>query len=119
MKEEKTPDVNAGQDVNIVDFDVIAPAQRLARIGGKVINVARIPSRTIINAAKFADDSAAGKLNNETSFMTALGLVAQICSLADDDITADWLLDKTDVEALMAFLEFVLAPIREKAKNVI
>lgn len=97
------------------DFDRLVPEQRIAVLGGKEIDVTRIPSRVTLQIAQFADDVAEGKLTPGEQFLAALDPVAAVCRLSDPEITVDWLLDKTDFAQLMEFTRFVLEPVQKAA----
>ncbi len=104
-----------GMGPQIVDFDKLAPDKRLARIGGRVIDVTTIPARVTLELAQFADQQK--DQASDGAFTRMLELVAKIASQKDAEITADWLLDHTTVDALLAFTEFVLEPLKKRAKK--
>jgi len=94
----------------IVDFDKLAPDKRLARIGGRVIDVTTIPTRVMLEAAKFTDEQES--YTNLERIEKTLGIVSRITQMRDPEITTDWLLDHADLTQLMAFIKFCLEPLR-------
>lgn len=99
----------------IKDFNRLIPETRIAKLGGKDIDVTRIPSRVTLQLAQYADDVAEGKLTPKEQFVNALEPVAAVCKLTDPDVTVDWLLDNTDFAQLSEFTKFVLEPIMQQA----
>lgn len=99
----------------IKDFNRLVPEQRIAQLGGKEIDVTRIPSRVTLQLAQYADDVAEGKLSPREQFINALEPVASVCKLTDPEVTVDWLLDNTDFIQLSEFTKFVLEPIMQQA----
>ncbi len=94
------------------DFDQVLAPQRRARIGGQEVDCTKIPSRVTLEMARLSDDSQ--QLNSEAGFYASVELVAKACQPSNPTITAEFLLDHTDFETLLAFMEWVLAPVRER-----
>ena len=101
----------------IRDFDVIVPKERLARIGGEVVNVAIIPTRVTLELARFADKK--DQLGNGDMFDKLITLISSACIGNNPKMTQEFLLDKTSVESLTEFIEFVLSPITDKADSIL
>lgn len=104
------------QQGGIRDFDIIVPKERLARIGGEVVNVATIPTRVALGLARFADTK-----NQEDSgemFEGVIKLISLACIKSNPKVTPEFLMDNTTFESVSAFIEFVLNPVQEKAKNL-
>jgi len=98
---------------NILDLDALIPEPRIVKLKGNEIDVSIIPSGVILEIEKKKD-----KLKGEDSFNVVLDLVCKICKPSFPKITPQWLIDNTSFEQLQAMLEFVMAPIREKAEKV-
>jgi hypothetical protein len=96
----------------IRDFDKLVPAQRQARLGGRVIDVTTIPARVLLEAAKFADEME--KYSGEERLVKSISIVARIAQVHDTEITVDWLLDHADLNQLMAFIDFTLEPLKKR-----
>lgn len=96
----------------ILDLDKVVPAERIVILSGKKIDVSRIPSRVTLDIAKDQD-----KLKNggDDSFSAVLKQIICICKPSFPDITEEWIADNTDFEQLMQLIEFVLAPLKERA----
>lgn len=94
------------------DFDQVVVPQRKARIGGEEVDCTKIPSRVTLEMAKMADDTK--QLGSEAGFYSAVELVAKACQPSNPSVTADFLLDNTDFETLMAFMEWVLEPVKRR-----
>jgi hypothetical protein len=107
-EKEKKPDMGP----TIKDFDKLAPAQRQARLGGRVIDVTTIPARVLLEAAKFADEME--KYSGEERLVKAIGIVSRIACVHDEAITTDWLLDNCSLDQLMAFVDFTLEPLKKR-----
>lgn len=105
------------QQSGIVDFDVIVPQERLARIGGEVVNVATIPTRVTLEMARLADKK--DQLEGGDMFDKLIALISSACVVNNPKVTEEFLLDKTTFESLAAFIDFVLNPITEKAEALL
>jgi hypothetical protein len=96
----------------IKDLDKLAPQQRQIRLSGRVIDVTTIPSRVLLESAKFADEME--KYSGEERLVKAIGIAARIAQVHDTEITADWLLDHADLNQLMAFIDYTLEPLKQR-----
>lgn len=99
----------------IKDFDSVLKEERKVRISGEDIDVTKIPSRVSLEMARLSDSQE--ELNSEEGFYKAIDMVSQACKPSNSKITADWLLDNTDFETLMDFMEYVLEPIRRRTEQ--
>lgn len=99
----------------ILDLDKLIPEQRIVRLAGEEIDVSKIPSRVTMEVAKKADVLQSG--SNE-SFPLLIDMIVKICKPSKPDITQDWVIDNTSMDQLLAFIEFVLEPLQEKANEI-
>lgn len=104
-----------GDNPRIKDFDQVIKEKRLARIAGEEVDVTKIPSRVTLEMAQLADN--ADKLNSEEGFYKSVDLVAKACYPSNNKVTAEWLLDNTDFETLMAFMDWVLEPVKQRTEQ--
>ncbi|KAB2337656.1 hypothetical protein F7731_08670 [Cytobacillus depressus] len=95
----------------ILDLDKLIPEQRIIRLAGKEIDVSKIPSRVTLEIAKKSDVLKSG---SEESFPVLLDLVVKICKPSQPDITSDWIIDNTSLDQLLALVEFILKPIKDR-----
>ena len=100
----------------ILDLDKLMPERRVVKMGGREIDVSKISARVMFEISrKYGNVKESMNMNDED----ALELVCSICRPSFPDITVDWLLDNTDMEGLLSLIEFVLAPLNERAeKNI-
>ncbi|OMD85617.1 hypothetical protein BSK49_19060 [Paenibacillus odorifer] len=96
----------------ILNLDEVVPAERIVILGGKHIDVSRIPSRVILNITKNQDKLRGG---GDDSFSEILKQVISICKPSFPDITEEWLGDNVDFDQLIQLIEFVLAPLKDRA----
>ena len=96
----------------IKDYDKITYPKRIAILGGQKIDVTIIPSRIALEVAVFRDKIF--RIKSEDSFSQLIEIVAKICKLSNEKVTAKWLLDNTHIEELNDFLTFVLEPINKR-----
>lgn len=101
----------------IKDFDKLISEPRIAVLGGKEIDVTKIPSGVMIRLMEFADKVQSGDLTPKEQFMESIGVVAAVCQRTDKEVTTEWLMDNTDFDQLMEFSDFVLAPIKERSEG--
>ena len=97
------------------DFDKVIRPERKARIAGEDVDVSKIPSRVTLEIAKLNDD--VKELNSEQGFYKSVDLVAKACQPSNSKITANWLLDNTDFETLMEFMDWVLEPVKQRTEK--
>lgn len=106
-------------DETFVDFDVLAPAKRTAKIGDEVIDVTIVPA---IAALKFIDFSKTYDVKTlegmsssgfDSGMITSvLEVVELICKRSSKKITSDWLLNNVDIKVLMKFIQYVFAGVK-------
>lgn len=97
----------------ILDLDKLIPDKRIVKLAGKEIDVSKVPTRVVLEIEKNKD-----QLEGEASFDLVLDMVCKICKPSFPEISVDWLIDNTDMNQLIAMLEFVMKPIREKAEKM-
>ena len=98
----------------ILDLDKIITAERIVRLAGKEIDVSKIPSRVTLEIAKKSDILKSG---SEESFPVLLELIVKICKPSQPDITSEWIIDHTSLDQLLALIEFILKPIKDRAEG--
>lgn len=98
----------------ILDLDKLIPSQRIVKLGGKTIDVSKIPSRVTLEIAQKSDVLKSG---TEDSFPILLNLIVNICKPSSPDITTEWLIDNTSLDQLLALIEFILQPIKDRTEG--
>lgn len=98
----------------ILDLDKLIPKQRVVKLAGKEIDVSKIPSRVTLEIAKKSDVLQSG---SEESFPILLDVIVKICRPSFSEITDDWIIDNTSLDQLLALIEFILKPIKDRAAN--
>lgn len=98
----------------ILDLDKIITAERIVRLAGKDIDVSKIPSRVTLEIAKKSDVLKSG---SEESFPVLLDLIVKICKPSQPDITSEWIIDHTSLDQLLALIEFILKPIKDRTEG--
>jgi hypothetical protein len=99
----------------IRDFDKIVRQQRIAVLSGKRIDVTMIPSIVMMELMELMDSD---NIQDPKNFGRVMEMVAKVCQVTDEDVTADWLYRNTDIETLLDFAGFVMEPAKAKAKEV-
>lgn len=107
-------------DDNMVDFDILAPPKRTAKIGGEIIDVTIVPARAafkFITFSKKFNVNALEKSTNSGSYdpemiNAILDVIELICKRSSSKITADWLQDNVDIKILMKFIQYVFEGIK-------
>jgi len=108
----------------IRDFDKIVPNKRIAKLAGKEFDVSLISTRMALEQSEFRDNVL--KMGEKEALHKAIGIVAKICGkpiesgnffkrLFSRPISEKWLVDNTNYEQLIAFIDFVLEPLTGKA----
>jgi hypothetical protein len=98
----------------ILDLDKIVPELRIVKLAGKEIDVSKIPSEVTLSIAEKTDMLKSG---SSESFPVIFDMIIKICNATnpDDDITKEWLIRNTSMEQLLALMDFVMKPLRERA----
>lgn len=94
----------------ILDLDKLIPEKRIVRLAGKEIDVSSIPSRVTLEIAEKSDILTSGRAE---SFPILMQMIVKIMN--DPEVDEDWVIDNTNLEQLMALIEFVIEPIQNKA----
>ena len=96
----------------ILDLDKLLEDKRLIKLEGKEIDVSKIPSKITLEIANKFDDI---DKNDPESMDVVMDLVLDIINSQNkEEITKDWLLENTDINQLIALLEFVMEPLEDK-----
>ncbi|MEF9426436.1 MAG: hypothetical protein L0956_04420 [Candidatus Mariimomonas ferrooxydans] len=113
----------------IKDFDKLIPDKRIAILSDRKFDVSLISTRMALKQVAFRDNVL--KMNGEAAFRKAVEIVAEICGkpksskdsfwdkftgLFKGRITAKWLVENTNYEQLVQFIDFVLEPLTDKAE---
>lgn len=98
----------------ILDLDKLVPEQRIVRLAGEEIDVSKIPSRVTMEVAEKADMFDG---QNAESFDVLLDMIIKICKPSKPDITKDWIIDNTEMNQLIALIQFVIEPLQEKVNE--
>lgn len=98
----------------ILDLDKIITTERIVRLAGKDIDVSKIPSRVTLEIAQKSDVLKSG---SEESFPLLLDLIVKICKPSQPEITSEWIIDHTSLDQLMALIEFILKPIKDRTEG--
>jgi hypothetical protein len=106
----------------IKDFDKLITQKRIAILAGREFDVSKIPTRFALEQAAFIDSLSTLK-NEQKAFAKALEIAAKICnsskpfgffaSLFKKRITVKWLIKNTNIEQLIAFINFILEPLNK------
>ena len=104
----------------VLDLHVFKPEARTFRLhdGDKVreIDVSRVPTDAVISILdnlELLEAMQRGKVDRE-AFEMLLGIAVATCRANDEEITREYLVDKLDVFALVALIQFVMEPVLKK-----
>jgi len=110
----------------IKDFDKLIPQKRIAVLAGREFDVSKIPTRLALEQAAFVDSLSAMK-NEKDIFNKSLEIAVKICNqvkpagffnrLFNKRITVKWLIDNTNIEQLIEFINFILEPINKQSSK--
>lgn len=95
--------------------------QRIALIEGEEIDVTKIPTRVTIELSELSEEIKKSKGDNAISNVDNFNKIVDIISTAcktNKKITPDWLKDNTDITQLLDLMNFILEPIKQRAKAV-
>lgn len=97
----------------IKDFDKMIKKEKYAILSGVTIDVSTIPSRVAVLLSSYQAKMKSGEIAPEDMFYEMVDLAARVCAVKNPEITADWILDNTDVATLSQFIKYVLAVTEE------
>lgn len=103
-------------DETFVDFDILAPDKRTAKIGGEIIDVTIVPAIAALKFIDFSKKYDVKKIEGMSvggfdsgMIESVLEVVELICQKSSKKITSDWLLKNVDIKVLMKFIQYVFA----------
>jgi len=106
----------------IYDFDALVVEQRLAQVGGEVVDVSTIPVAVSLALAKHSDRTkeevlALAEADAEGELNKMVKLVSDVCIASNPKLTVEFLLQHLNYNKLTAFIKFVLQPMTDKAEE--
>ena len=101
--------------MSIKNFDKIVRPERKAILCGEEVDLTKIPTRVTLEMTRLSDNQS--KLNSEEGFHATVELVAMACKPSNPKMTADWLIDNTDFETLMEFMDYALEPVKKRVEE--
>lgn len=93
------------------NFDAVKRPERRAMIGGEEVDVTKIPSRVALELAEMKDKLTE---DDDNAFYKSVDLVSKACLPSNPKVTADFLIDNTDLETLLEFTDWVLEPVMKR-----
>lgn len=107
------------------DFDKLIIDKRTAILAGKTFDVSKISTRMALEQSEFRDNIL--KMGEKEALYKAIKIVARICGkpvikgnfikqLFNKAIDEKWLVENTNYEQLIAFIDFVLEPLTGKTQ---
>lgn len=96
------------------DFDTFIPPARWVRLGGKELNITRIPSRATFELLAYADE-VKGKAAEDLSGADALRLIEIVAGVVESQnpgVDLEWLKENTFTDQLLAFVAYVASLIK-------
>jgi len=99
----------------VLDLDKLIEDKRKVKLAGKEIDVSKIPSKISLKILDKYDELSED--NPESMNLVVDMIVDIINSQNEEEITEEWLMDKTSIKQLMKLIEFVMAPINEKVEQ--
>jgi len=98
------------------NFDEINREKREIQVGGEIADVTRIPSRVMLELIDASDNGEFSE-DNPNSFKRTLDMAEKICTPSNPKMTAEFLLDNTDIETLIDILYYIMEPVRAKMEK--
>lgn len=121
-----TPNTRLEDNDFMMDFDILAPPKRIAKIGGEEIDVSIVSTKIAIKFMEFSKKHKMKKFENvkniedieDNALEDIIEIVALVCENSSKKITKDWLLSNVDIGVLMKFVKFVFGPLTERVKEM-
>lgn len=100
------------------DFSQTVYVKRIAVIKGEEIDVSRISTRVMLNLIELKDRRDELEAGGKEIFYELIEIISKACK-SNKKITADWLIDNTDIMQLLDLIEFIIEPLTAKVEDVI
>jgi hypothetical protein len=110
-----TPNTRLEDNDFMMDFDVLAPPKRIAKLGGEEIDVSIVSTKVALKFMEFSKKHKMKKLEQVTEIIE---IVALVCENSSKKITKDWLLANVDISILLKFVKFVFEPLTQRVKEM-
>lgn len=101
----------ANKGPEVLDLDKLIDKKRIIKLAGKEIDVSRIPSKVSLGLLERYEEI---DEDNSDSMDRTFDLIMDIVKPQNPDITKDWIIENTDLIQLMAFIEFVIKPVKDR-----
>ena len=106
----------------IYDFDALVVEERLARVGGEVVDVSTIPVAVSLAMSKHSDRTkeevlALAEADAEGELRKMVKLVSDVCVVSNPALTVEFLMKHLNYAKFSAFMKFVLQPMTDKAEE--
>jgi len=99
------------------DFSQTVYPKRIAVIEKEEIDVSKISTRVMLNLVELKDRREELEAGGTGIFYELIEIIAQACK-ANKKITADWLIDNTDIMQLLDLMEYIIEPLTVKVEDV-
>lgn len=100
------------------DFSKTVYPKRIAVIEGEEIDVSKISTRVMLKLVELKDRREELEAGEIGIFYELIEIISQCCK-ANKKITADWLIDNTDIMQLLDLMEYIIEPLTVKVESVI
>jgi len=96
---------------------VINPTAKKINLGGEIVEVAFVPAKVTLDAAKISDGMKKGTMSEYEGSEQMLIMVENICKKSNPAITRDWLLENTSMEMMLEFMNYVVGGTSDPVKT--
>lgn len=77
--------------------DVLDPPKKVVYVAGEAFDFTFIPTRITIKSLRIMDGMKTGKISEVDGMEQIIEVIAEQASKTNPNITADWILDNTDI----------------------
>jgi len=96
---------------------IINPKAKKIDLGGEIVEVAFVPAKVTLEAAKVSDGMKNGTMSEYEGSEQILVMIENICKKSNPLITRDWLLENTSMQMMTEFMEYVVGRSSDSVKT--
>jgi hypothetical protein len=96
---------------------IINPTAKKINFGGEIVEVAFVPAKVTLDAAKVSDGMKNGTMSEYEGSEQMLVMIETICKKSNPLITRDWLLENASMQMMTEFMEYVVGGPSDSVKT--
>jgi len=87
-------------DAVLEGVDVLDPPKKIIYVAGEALDFTFVPTRYTLKSLRILDEMQSKKISEVDGMDKIIEIIAEICSKNNPIVTADWLLDNTNIDMI-------------------